>query len=94
MAALPNFAPRIFAAPEQWQVRLHPRYAHLYPEIPPGIWVTATSAAWVVLGGILGRTRSWPCPGPRVLGQEHFIFRGGDCRVEGWLGPNSRSDDL
>ena len=61
------------------QALLNPTFADLYPEIPPGIWVTALSASFAVLGGILAGARSWPPhDGPRVLSDRHFIFRGAE----------------
>jgi hypothetical protein len=59
------------------QALLNPTFADLYPEIPAGIWVTALSASFAVLGGIMAGARSWPPHnGPRVLSDRHFIFRG------------------
>ena len=72
---------------------LRPEFASLYPEIPPGAWVTAMSAAWVIIGGVFGRSRAWPGTGQRVLPQEHFEFLSGTTRSEGWRGPGSRADD-
>lgn len=72
---------------------LRPVFASQYPEIPAGVWVTAMSAAWVVIGGVLGRTRAWPGAGSRVLPDEHFVFRDGLGRPSEWIGPGSRADD-
>ena len=72
---------------------LRAEFAALYPEVPPGVWITAVSAAWIILGGVYGRTRPWPGPGPRLLPDEHFVFREGDRRPQGWSGPPSRMDD-
>ena len=72
---------------------LRPEFALLYPEIPPGVWVTAMSAAWVVIGGVFGRTRAWPLAGLRILPDAHFLFRDGTARREGWSGLGSRADD-
>ncbi|MEP6689405.1 MAG: hypothetical protein ABJC36_13725 [Gemmatimonadales bacterium] len=88
-----NRAEQLFIAPAQRQAWLQPEYAEAYPEIPPGIWVTAFSAAWAVLGGVLAGARPWPAPGPRVLGERHFIFRGGLSRAPGWAEPGVRVDD-
>ena len=72
---------------------LRPEFASLYPEIPPGVWVTAMSAAWVVIGGVFGRTRTWPVAGLRILPDDHFQFRDGIGRAVNWTGPGSRADD-
>jgi hypothetical protein len=64
-----------------------------YPELPPGVWVTAMSAAWVVIGSVFGRSREWPGQGSRILPDEHFVFRDGTGRSPGWSGPLSRADD-
>lgn len=72
-----NVAEELFTAPAQRQVWLRPRYAALYPEIPAGLWVTAFSAAWAIEGGVMAGARPWPGRGPRVLTEEHFLFRGG-----------------
>ena len=66
----------------QWsgrrQALLNPAFAHLYPEIPAGIWVTAISASFAIIGGVMAGARSWPHDGPRVLSDRHFIFRGAE----------------
>jgi hypothetical protein len=72
---------------------LKPEFASLYPELPPGVWVTAMSAAWVVIGGVFGRSREWPGTDGRILPEEHFVFRDGAGRPAGWAGPLSRADD-
>ena len=72
---------------------LRPEFALLYPELPSGVWVTAMSAAWVVIGSVFGRSREWPGQGSRILPDEHFVFRDGSGRPAGWFGPLSRADD-
>ena len=72
---------------------LRPEFASQYPELPPGVWVTAMSAAWVVIGSVFGSSREWPGQGSRVLPDEHFMFRDGAARPADWLGPLSRADD-
>ncbi len=72
-----NLAEELFTAPAQRQVWLRLRYAALYPTIPPGVWVTAFSAAWAMEGAVLAGVRSRPAPGTRVLSEKHFVFRGG-----------------
>ncbi len=93
MVALRTLSVWPFTEPALRLAWLRPEYAAIYPEIPPGTWVTAFSAALVIIGGALGGTRSWPGLGPRVLTDEHFIFRGGAGRAVGWSGPGTRSDD-
>jgi hypothetical protein len=66
------------ALPGRRQALLNPTFADVYPEIPPGIWVTALSASFAILGGVMAGARSWPHDGPRVLSDRHFIFRGGE----------------
>jgi hypothetical protein len=72
---------------------LIPAFAHLYPELPAGTWVTASSAAAVVFGGILAQARAWPDSSPRVLPEEHFAFRGGLERGKPWDGQGTRATD-
>jgi hypothetical protein len=60
------------------QALLNPAFADVYPEIPAGIWVTAVSASFAILGGVMAGARSWPHDGPRVLSDRHFIFRGAE----------------
>lgn len=93
MVPLRNFSQRLFSEPGQRLAWLRPEHAAHYPEIPVGVWMTAQSAASVVIRGVLGKARSWPGPGQRVLVEEHFIFRGGGARTPGWRGPGSRADD-
>ena len=48
------------------------------PGLPAGIWVTALSASFAILGAVMAGARSWPHHGPRVLCDSHFIFRGAE----------------
>jgi hypothetical protein len=73
-AALPSADPR----EGRRQALLDPAFADVYPEIPAGIWVTAVSASFAILGGVMAGARSWPYDGPRVLSDRHFIFRGAE----------------
>jgi hypothetical protein len=86
-------AERLFAAPTLREAWLRPEYAALYPEVPAGIWVTVFSAAWTIVCGVMTGARPWPGLGPRVLGEKHFVFRGGSSRAPGWDGPGCRADD-
>jgi hypothetical protein len=39
------------------------------------LWVTALSASFAILGGIMLRARRLPRDGPRRFSEEHFGFR-------------------
>lgn len=57
------------------RARVRPEYAELYPEIVPGVWMSAKKAAQVVRRSRKsGRSEA---PGTRVLPDLHFEFRGG-----------------
>jgi hypothetical protein len=73
--------------------RLRPEYAPLYPELPPGVWIKARDAAAVIVDGVMAGSRLWPGPGPRVLMDEHFMFRGGTGQWIGRSDPEPRMDD-
>jgi hypothetical protein len=64
--------------PETREARLRPEFAPLYPGLEPGAWEDASVLAELVLSEHLLR----PSPGymlsDRVLGKEHFEFRGGE----------------
>jgi hypothetical protein len=64
------------------QAFLRPTYAWLYPELPPGVWIVARDVAHVIHQGVQTEQRPWPSPGPRVLADEHFLFRDGETAVE------------
>ena len=64
------------------EARLRPEYATLYPEIEPGVWMSAAllsarRLARMQLDGQAGALA-------RVLDPEHFEFRGGHPRVVPW----------
>jgi hypothetical protein len=63
------------------QAFLIPTYARLYPELPPGKWVVAREVSQVIRRGVQNQQRPWPSPGPRVLADEHFLFRDGPTAV-------------
>jgi hypothetical protein len=63
------------------QTLLLPRYAGLYPELRPGVWIVARDVAHVIIQGAQSQQRPWPTPGPRVLPDEHFLFRDGPTAV-------------
>jgi hypothetical protein len=55
------------------RVRVRPEFAHLYPEVASGIWLSARRVTRLV-------RRRGPhilLPGTRVLSELHFEFRGG-----------------
>ena len=64
------------------QALLLPPYAWIYPELRPGVWFTARDVAQKIRQGVQSQQRPWPSPGPRVLADEHFLFRDGQTAVE------------
>ena len=93
MVPLRKLSGRSLPEPAPRMARLRPEFSSGYPEIPPGVWVTAFSASWVVVYGVLAHGRPWPGCGSRVLRDEHFEFHAGSPRPPGWRGEGSRSDD-
>ena len=71
-------------------VRLRPEFAHLYPDLEPGVWESATELA----ARLLAQHAVQPSPGymlsNRVLPDEHFEFQGGIPRSSSWTGASSR----
>ena len=65
---------------------LVPDYATFYPELPPGVWISARKVVDMIRRGMERRQRPWPIPGPRLLADEHFLFRDGQTAVERMLG--------
>ena len=57
------------------RTRVRPEFAWLYPEIEPGVWMSAKKAALWVERAKKGRRGDAPCS--RVLPDIHFEFRGG-----------------
>ena len=74
MTVEPQLLPRTICR----EVRLHARYAALYPGFPAGIWVPADDAAAYVRE--LRALRGSASPRERLSG-EHFEFRGADSSV-------------
>jgi hypothetical protein len=64
------------------QALLLPPYARLYPELPAGVWIAAQEVAQMIRRGVEGRRRPWPSAGPRILADEHFLFRDGQTALE------------
>jgi hypothetical protein len=58
------------------EARLRPEYADLYPTLTPGQWEPAARVAEAVLARLLLLEISDAPLQDRVLGEEHFEFRG------------------
>ena len=64
------------------QTRLRREYAAWYPTISVGTWIPASTVARAVMRQLLERESPkalcprWE-PGPRILDERHFKFRGG-----------------
>jgi hypothetical protein len=63
------------------QAFLLPTYARLYPELPAGEWIIAREVSRVIRRGVQNQQRPWPSLGPRVLADDHFLFRDGPTAV-------------
>ena len=61
------------------EARLRPEYAELYPGVEPGIWQPATTVGQQLLLWHLA-TAATP-QGERLMGDNHFEFRGGSTRA-------------
>ena len=57
------------------EARLLPASAHVFPGIPPGVWIQAATMADIVWTRRLQRAEVWLVG--RALDQEHFEFRYG-----------------
>ena len=64
------------------QAFLLPACSPLYPELPPGVWIAARDVAHKIRRGVESHQRSWPSSGPRVLAEEHFLFRDGQSALQ------------
>ncbi|HKT59006.1 MAG TPA: hypothetical protein VJQ46_03085 [Gemmatimonadales bacterium] len=67
------------------QARVRAEYAPWYPTIQVATWLPARSVARAVERQLLGETSRWSLgprwlPGPRLLDDRHFYFRGGSER--------------
>jgi hypothetical protein len=60
------------------EARLRPEYADLYPGVEPGVWLPATAVGQRLLLWHLA-TAATP-QGERLMGDDHFEFRGGGVR--------------
>jgi hypothetical protein len=68
---------QLFGLSRARQAFLLPAYAELYPDLPAGVWLSASEVALLVRLGVEREQRPWPSDGPRVLADEHFLFRDG-----------------
>lgn len=76
-----NVQPNAGAPPAVRQARLRPDYAHLYPGVAVGVWLTAAEISAQVL--FVRYTQEGPAGlVRRPLEEVHFEFRGGWERVE------------
>ena len=58
------------------EARLKPEFAKLYPELLPGRWEAAATAAEHVAKGVVAREGYVRLRRGRVLSEAHFEFRG------------------
>lgn len=60
------------------EARLRPEFAHIYPELTPGRWESASRIAEVVLARfLLLQQMTEATSQERALNESHFEFRGG-----------------
>jgi hypothetical protein len=64
------------------QARIRAEYAAWYPTIQVATWLPARAVARAVERQLLGEPSQWSLgprwlPGPRMLDDRHFLFRGG-----------------
>ena len=57
------------------EARLRPEFADLYPAVEPGVWIPATAVGQKLLLWHLAKAVA--PQGERLMGEEHFEFRGG-----------------
>jgi len=74
-------------AEQKRQARLRTEYAPWYPTIQVATWLPARSVARAVEQQLLGEVTRWSLgprwlPGPRILDDGHFFFRGGTTRQD------------
>jgi hypothetical protein len=62
------------------RVRVRPEFAWLYPEIVPGVWMSAAKAARLAQQTDPMQQRAHSCACRRLLCEIHFEFRGGCSR--------------
>jgi hypothetical protein len=64
------------------EARLRPEFAHLYPMLQPGVWVSAAEIAEKIATARLLELADCFVLHDRVLTDAHFEFRGGSPRRE------------
>ena len=59
------------------RVRVRREFASLYPELVPGVWISAGRAARLIRQADPAQRRVHDCPCRRLMCEAHFEFRGG-----------------
>jgi hypothetical protein len=59
------------------RVRVRPEFTPLYPELVPGLWMSATGAARIIRQADPAQQRVHDCSCRRLMCELHFEFRGG-----------------
>ena len=59
------------------RARVRPEYASYYPELVPGVWISATRAARLIRQADPVQQRVHACGCRRFMCELHFEFRGG-----------------
>ena len=59
------------------RVRVRPEFASLYPELVPGMWMSASKAARMIRQADPTQQRMHDCACRRPMCEIHFEFRGG-----------------
>lgn len=75
------------------EARLRRRYADLYPDLKPDVWLPACVLAEFVLERGLYQRRTGPAARDRLLDESHFEFRGGPPPMPDWKRPLERLGD-
>lgn len=73
------------------EARLRPEYAALYPGLQAGVWMPATAIGQQLL--LWHLTAPATPAGERLMAEEHFEFRGGQPRLDGWVNTRNRMAD-
>lgn len=73
--------------------RLRRKFAWLYPEISPGLWLAAGGIALRLAARIWREEGVVAVVSRRLLSGDHFEFRGGRARDLVWGTPSERLDD-
>ncbi len=74
------------------RVRVRPEFASRYPELVPGVWISATRAARMIRQADRMQQRVHDCGCRRVMCDLHFEFRGGRKREGGTGVRRSRAE--